>query len=105
MTATASQRTGTSSRSGRRACSSASARRRPIHSIRASRYASSGYTSGTETSIRAALKNAVDAENALSASRSTCSIPHGRRRNGTTNSTASGIHTHGALTIRPNAPG
>ena len=32
---------------------------------------------------------------------------NGRRgsMNGATNSTHSGIHTHGALTVRPNAPG
>ena len=56
-------------------------------------------------SIRAALKNAVEAEKALSTSRSRCSIRHGGRRNGATNASASGIQIHGALTIRPNAPG
>jgi hypothetical protein len=57
--------------------------------------------------IAAALKNASETENALRTSRSRWSMRHGRRgvTKGTTKSTASGIQTHGALTMRPNAPG
>ena len=63
--------------------------------------------SGADVSTAAALKNASETENALSTSRSRCSIRHGLRgvTNGTTKRTASGIQTHGALTMRPKAPG
>ena len=52
-----------------------------------------------------APKNAYDTENASSTARSRCSRRSGGRRNGATNSTHSPIHTHGALTARPNWPG
>jgi hypothetical protein len=80
-------------------------RAKPIHSMRPSRYASSGYADGTDTSRFAAPKNAYETENASSTARSRCSIRSGGRRKGATKRTHSPIHTHGALTARPNWPG
>ena len=90
----------------RGSCSRDARYERASISMRTSRYASTGYTSGTDVKISPRLKKTCDSENDSSTSRSRWTSRSGRRQSkkGKKKASINGIHTHGAFTLRPNAP-